>query len=225
MADKEKRPIEGDPVDPSSGMPPSYGTDNASPPSYDEAMGPPPSYQSLFGEIQEARSSSSGVLDFLKKLFLILIGTIGCTIMIGLVMAIPIAMIVIGAKYKDQCRVEDKIPIYLIVGGAVGVFRNLISLCQRATKSNNDEDEDEKKKRPFEGILDCFLFIWFICGNVWIYKNYKPNFTDSDSDEYCNQTLYLFAFWLTTSTYILAGVMCCCVCCVGVCAAIFNADE
>ena len=26
-----------------------------------------------------------------------------------------------GAKYKDQCRVEDKIPIYLIVGGAVGV--------------------------------------------------------------------------------------------------------
>lgn len=75
MADKEKRPIEGDPVDPSSGMPPSYGTDNASPPSYDEAMGPPPSYQSLFGEIQEARSSSSGVLDFLKKLFLILIGT------------------------------------------------------------------------------------------------------------------------------------------------------
>ena len=130
-----------------------------------------------------------------------------------------------GAKYKDQCPVEDKIPIYLIVGGAVGVFRNLISLCQRATKSNNDEDEDEKKKRPFEGILDCFLFIWFICGNVWIYKNYKPDFTDSGSEEYCNQTLYLFAFWLTTSTYILAGVMCCCVCCVGVCAAIFNADE
>lgn len=31
--------FQGDPVDPSSGMPPSYGTDNASPPSYDEAMG------------------------------------------------------------------------------------------------------------------------------------------------------------------------------------------
>lgn len=226
MAATEKRPIEGGPADPSSGITPSYGTDNPSPPSYDEAMGPPPSYQSLFGEIQDAHTSSSGVLEFLKKLFLILIGTIGCTIMIGLVMAIPIAMIVIGAKYKNQCPVEDKIPIYLIVGGAVGVFRNLISLCQRSMKSNDNEDDDEKKKRPFESILDCFLFVWFICGNVWIYRIYQPHYTTDPSDsEYCHKTLYLFAFWITTSAYIFAGVLCCCVCCVGICAAMFGSDD
>lgn len=226
MAATEKRPIEGGPVDPTSGMPPSYGTDNTSPPSYDEAVGPPPSYQSLFGEIQDARTSSSGVLDFLKKLFLILIGTIGCTIMIGLVMAIPIAMIVIGAKYKDQCPVEDKIPIYLIVGGAVGVFRNLISLCQRSMKSNaNEDDDDEKKKRPFESILDCFLFVWFICGNVWIYRNYHPDYDNPSRTDYCDKTLYQFAFWITTSAYIFTGVLCCCVCCVGICAAASGSEE
>ena len=37
--------------------------------------GPPPSYQSLFGEIKDARHGSSSVLDFLKKLILILAGT------------------------------------------------------------------------------------------------------------------------------------------------------
>ena len=104
------------------------------------------------------------------------------------------------------------------------MFRNLISLCHRAKKDDNQEDGEEKRKRPFEGILDFFLFVWFICGNVWIYHNYKPDFEDVDSADYCNKTLYLFAFWITTSTYILIGVMCCCVCCVGVCAAAFGND-
>lgn len=221
MAETEKRAIEGSPVEPGGG-PPTYGTDSASPPSYDEATGPPPSYQSLYGEIQGARQSSSSTWEFLKKLILLLAGTIGCTILIGLVMAIPIAMIVIGAKYKNQCRVEDKIPIYLIVAGAVGVFRNLISLGRRAKQSDNQDEEEEKKKRPLESILDCFLFVWFICGNVWIYQHYQPVYDDVNSPEYCHRTLYLFAFWITTSTYILVGVLCCCVCCVGICAAAFG---
>lgn len=127
-----------------------------------------------------------------------------------------------GAKYKNRCPVEDKIPIYLIVAGAVGVFRNLISLGRRAKQSDNQDEEEEKKKRPLESILDCFLFVWFICGNVWIYKIYKPDLDDVDSSDYCHKTLYLFAFWITTSTYILVGVMCCCVCCVGICAAAFG---
>lgn len=135
---------------------------------------------------------------------------------------LPILISCAGAKYKDQCPVEDKIPIYLIVAGAVGVFRNLISLGQRAKQSDQEEGE-EKKKRPLESILDCFLFVWFICGNVWIYQNYKHvDYEDPSDSHYCHKTLYLFAFWVTTSTYILVGVMCCCVCCVGICAAAFG---
>lgn len=107
------------------------------------------------------------------------------------------------------------------MAGAVGVFRNLISLCQRARKSDNDDDE-EKKRNPVESLLDCFLFAWFICGNVWIYQNYQPNYDPTSGSEYCNKTLYLFAFWITTATYILIGTMCFCVCCVGICAAVFG---
>lgn len=123
-----------------------------------------------------------------------------------------------GAKYKDECPIETKIPIYLIVGGSVGIFRNLLSLCQRARKENEGE---EKKKNPVESILDCFMLAWFICGNVWIYSNYEPSYENSSS-KYCDKTLYLFAFWITTATYILLGTLCVCVCFVAVCAAVFN---
>ena len=136
----------------------------------------------------------------------------------------PLHFINLGAKYKNDCPIEKKIPIYLIVAGAVGVFRNLISLCQRAKKSEN-EGEEEKKQNPVTSILDCFLFAWFICGNVWIYSHYKDvDHNVMSSSNYCDETLYLFAFWITTATYILIGVMCCCVCCVGVCAAVFSED-
>jgi len=206
-----------------SGPPPSYGTDNSglSPPSYDEAAGPPPSYASLFGEIKEARQGSSSVLEFTKRVVLILLGTIGCTIFIGLFMAIPIAMIVIGAKYKDECRVQRNIPIYLIVAGSVGVFRNLISLGQRA-KKDDDDDNTDKKPTYCTSLLDTFMFVWFIFGNVWIYHNYQPDFVDRSSQDYCNQTLYMFAFWITTATYIIMGVGCCCFCCVAFCAAVLD---
>ncbi|KAK3744214.1 hypothetical protein QZH41_013567, partial [Actinostola sp. cb2023] len=157
----------------------------------------------MFGEIKEARHSASSVFDFLWKLVILLVSTIGCTIAIGILMAIPITMIVLGAKYKNDCPIEKHIPIYLIVGGSFGIFRNLVSLCKRGKKHGSDEEEGESRKNPIESILDCFLFAWFIAGNVWIYANYKPIFDDPNDAKYCNKTLYLFAFWLTNATYIM----------------------
>ena len=36
---------------------------------------PPPTYESLFGELRQAREESSGVLDFLKKVVILLLST------------------------------------------------------------------------------------------------------------------------------------------------------
>lgn len=38
-------------------------------------LAPPPSYDSLFGRIREAHRVSKGVLDFLKNVTLLLLGT------------------------------------------------------------------------------------------------------------------------------------------------------
>lgn len=45
-------------------------------------------------------------------------------------------------------------------------------------------------------------------GNVWIYRT-KGKFStvDSNADDYCNHTLYWYAFWLITVTYMLMGVL------------------
>lgn len=49
------------------------------PPSYDEVVNqtntPPPSYESLFGRVKDAKKSSKGVLDFLKNVFILILGT------------------------------------------------------------------------------------------------------------------------------------------------------
>lgn len=48
------------------------------PPSYEEAINPdapPPSYDSLFGRVREAHKSSTGMLDFLKNVVILLLGT------------------------------------------------------------------------------------------------------------------------------------------------------
>ena len=70
-----------------------------------------------------------------------------------------------GAVYKNDCPAERMIPIYLIVGGAFSIVKNLSTLGQRC-KNRDDEDADEQnvKPNPFDGILSCFLFAWFIAG-------------------------------------------------------------
>ena len=77
----------------------------------------PPSYDSLFGRIRDTHKSSRNLVDFLAKLVLLLIGTIGCTIACGLTVIIPVCMIIIGAIHLHDCPVEPCIPIFLIVGG------------------------------------------------------------------------------------------------------------
>ncbi len=127
--------------------------------------------------------------------------------------------------YKDDCTIEPLIPIYLIVAGAFGIFRNLIAICCKASEKHQERQGQQASqpgagRRGFEGLIDCFLLAWFICGNVWIYKNYQPNYDLKTSAQYCHQTLYLFAFWLTTATYILMGTFCVCGCCIMVCLSI-----
>ena len=112
-----------------------------------------------------------------------------------------------GAKYIDECPVENSIPIHLIVLGSVCLF---CTCCVGGTryKTHNQilDQEAEPSVNPLRLLLDLFLSAWFICGYVWIYRNYEPNCDDPESAEYCNKTLYLFALWVNTSYLILSGI-------------------
>lgn len=112
--------------------------------------------------------------------------------------ALPIAEVSIGAVFLYDCPKQPYIPIYLLVSGVFTLVLDVVAWC------------------PCLKILKCvcalyvwyllvglFLFCWFIAGSVWIYSVYPPDYTGTD---YCDKTLYLFAFWTTTVVYILLAI-------------------
>ncbi|RWS05939.1 uncharacterized protein B4U79_01304, partial [Dinothrombium tinctorium] len=205
------------------------GRNSGPPPTYDEVVNPdvpPPSYQSLFGQVREARKTANGLIDFFKKVILIILGTLGVTILIGFTVLIPCTMILIGASYMDQCRAEN-IPTFLLVGGLVWVLKNLLkfwSSCRSNTSDPEAEADNQARQKRHESLLNCFLFGWFIAGCVLVYRIYPPNYTDPSDPNYCNRTVYLYAFWLVTSTFIIFGLFMGCLCCLTV-SAVLSSNE
>lgn len=191
------------------GHPSTLTNDRGAPPSYEEAIdpnAPPPSYDSLFGRMREAHKVSKGVFNFLKNIIVLLLGTIGCTIILGVTLVVPICMMVIGAVYLYDCPQGEYIPVYLLVGGGFGVFKQLLHLSARVRQRQEEQDEERIRQSPTQTLINCFMLGWFIIGSMWVYKEYEPNY-DPALGKYCNKTLYLFAFWLITSVYIFLGVI------------------
>lgn len=103
------------------------------------------------------------------------------------------------------------------------MIKTVVVLCQRAANEDYVEGDNEEQSmigKLFDGVLNLFLFIWFIAGNFWVYSKYKPNFVPPKHQplNYCHPTLYLFAFWVITTTYIIMGIILFCICCLGLCA-------
>jgi len=197
------------------------GRASGPPPSYDDVINPdapPPSYHSLFGQVREARKNSSGLIDFLRKLVLILLGTLGVTILLSFTVIIPLTMIVVGALHMDQCPAEN-IPTFLLIGGLVWAIKNVLNFWSTCRKKSTDpatEADIQARHRRRESLLNCFLFGWFIAGCVLVYRIYPPNFDDSGRSDFCNRTVYLYAFWLITMTFIIFGLFMGCLCCLTV---------
>lgn len=163
--------------------------------------------KSVLTRIKIARLESSNPFIFFKKILIILLSTVAYTIVIAIGMAIPVTMIIIGVLFKDECPAETKIPIYLIVAGSTETTKTIFKIISRCSKSQEKREKDQTKPHPLNTLIGLFNFIWFICGNVWVYGTTDYNTDDPKTNNYCNATLYWFSFWLITSTYILFGLI------------------
>ncbi|XP_068115762.1 transmembrane protein 272-like isoform X2 [Hyperolius riggenbachi] len=118
--------------------------------------------------------------------------------------ALSIAMIVLGALYIDQCKIQPMIPIYLIVAGSVHLFGFVLMPLQLVS---------QKLTYAIEAIVGLFSFCWFIAGSVWVFSIYQTNPRD------CNSQMYKFAFGVLIFEYIFIAclllIVCTCTCCIG----------
>eukprot|EP00095_Tigriopus_kingsejongensis_P005909 maker-scaffold392_size185621-snap-gene-0.19 protein:Tk05909 transcript:maker-scaffold392_size185621-snap-gene-0.19-mRNA-1 annotation:"hypothetical protein L798_03698" len=199
-------------------VPAHQGVSRGPPPSYEDAVDPnaePPSYDSLFGRIRDTHKASRNFIDFLAKLLILLLGTIGCTIACSITVIIPVCMIVIGSIYFDECPAEPSIPVFLIVGGSFSVFKYLLGVITRVGRGDTEE---EHRTPPAQSLISCFLCGWFITGCVWVYGIYKPIMDEAHRGDpnYCNVTVYTFSFWLITTAYIFLGFLTSCICFVNI---------
>lgn len=243
------------------GIVPAYqGRTSGPPPSYDEVVNPnapPPSYQSLFGQVREARKTSNGLVDLFRQLFLILIGTLGCTMIIGFLLLIPITMILVGVVYVNECRAEN-IPAFLVIGGFVWIVKNILNCYNQFKKDSSTSNRPPPRRAPIssaqnqigerqsstrntvssatreqqvhasrirhptligitsfkcEYLLNYFLVVWFLAGCIVVYRIYEPDYDNPSSNFYCNRTVYLYAFWLMTSAFIIMAIVLSCLCC------------
>lgn len=149
-------------------------------------------------------------------------------LVLGLLNAVPIAIIAVGAIYFDRekyCPLEN-ISMLLVIGGSVSLVQGLVETIVRAigTWRRRHDPDYQTHNHPLIQIVNNILRLatlgWFIAACVIVYRNYSTvNFDDSapDLSNYCHPILYWFSFWLVTASFIMLGIMlallvCSCVC-------------
>ncbi|XP_060085095.1 transmembrane protein 272-like [Ylistrum balloti] len=171
----------------------------------------PPTYESLFGRVKAAQQSSTSNFGLCKSLCQVFLSSVFCLVLLAVLSALPVAQIVIGAVFLDDCPVAKYIPVYLIVMGVACLVKFLSILCQNV-RQRNSENGAEQQKAPsgFDQILNVFLLVWFILGNRWVYG---AHFTSNPvSTNFCHSTVYYFAYWSINSFYILCATACLLLC-------------
>jgi len=75
------------------------------------------------GVSKNAKSAGKSLLAVSLVCWLIIL-------VIAIISAVPLTQLIIGSLHKNDCPMNHRIPIYLIVSGTVGLCLALTSICQ-----------------------------------------------------------------------------------------------
>ncbi|KAK6320617.1 hypothetical protein J4Q44_G00097240 [Coregonus suidteri] len=122
---------------------------------------------------------------------------------------ITVARIIIGVMYKNDCPQQPYIPSYL---QEMAIFNLIMTTWMSFHWDPERSGQQQTLRSCICGSLQLLLalsgFCWIIAGNVWIFSVYQPNYDPTRSDgQYCNKTLYTFAFWNAVLETLVLGAM------------------
>lgn len=87
--------------------------------------------------------------------------------------------------------------------GIFGIINQIASY--RIHRKTTDILEDHSKDSIILRLTFILLFVTFGLGSYWIFKLFQPNYDRNvDAEEYCDKFVYLFAFSVTISIYIVS---------------------
>ncbi|XP_066143423.1 transmembrane protein 272-like [Euwallacea fornicatus] len=109
----------------------------------------------------------------------------GIRITLLLSLILYLSMFGVGIWGMKKCPAEANIPFFLIVIGGVGMLSKFVSSIE-AVRSR-------EPVKHVESSLYTIELVFMLLGSFWVFKEYKPNYNPGGSD-YCNKTVYMFAF-------------------------------
>uniref|UniRef100_T1IPP4 Uncharacterized protein n=1 Tax=Strigamia maritima TaxID=126957 RepID=T1IPP4_STRMM len=117
-----------------------------------------------------------------------IVGTVGCTIVTALVIALPIAMIVIE-------------------WGTMTLARKCAFLLSIDISGNDEKKSTEQYNAVKYSTLDLLIGWWPLIGGILVFEIYKPDYENKFSENYCHYTLYSFSFILVTMAIFAISIL------------------
>ena len=137
-----------------------------------------------------------------------------CIFFSQFIVGIPTAGIALGSKYIDNCQQEPFIPIWLMIFGIGSLFVAFFLLILRGL--------DKLRKSGYRTfyvsygrhfnmvavVIFVFLIIWFICGNVFVLRNYNRFYKATAIYNLdCEKVVFQFAIAWIILCHISLGIL------------------
>ncbi|KAJ8008327.1 hypothetical protein DPEC_G00103680 [Dallia pectoralis] len=112
----------------------------------------------------------------------------------------------LGAMHLNDCPIQPRIPVYLLVIGVTSIVSLLLSYLLNTLEPGTLS----LLMSSCVILLQLFNLAWFITGSVWVYSIFPLNYDSTNGEKNCQRTLYLFAFWFNSLGVICLAVVAAC---------------